>query len=147
MLNTRIDLFRFALRSSAETLYKRDDMNCWICGDTANTGEHRVKASDLKAYFGHVSQQKPIYTHTDQKKNIPIKSIKASRLKSGGRICNKCNSSLTQPYDKAWERLSQYLQANWQKLQKAQQINLTKVFPGAVRRSLLGIHLFFVKIF
>lgn len=126
---------------------KRDDMNCWICGGPANTGEHRVKASDLKGYFGCVSQQNPIYMHTDQKKNIPIKSIKASRLKSGGRICDKCNNSLTQPYDKAWKTLSQYLQANWHQLQKAQQINLTKVFPGSIRSSLLGVHLYFVKIF
>lgn len=122
-------------------------MKCWICGAPASTGEHRVKASDLRAYFGHVKQQKPIYTHTDVNKNIPIGSIKASRLKSKGLICNNCNSSLTQPHDKAWGKLSQYLQQNWHQLQKVQQIDLSKVFPGSTRKSLLNVHLFFIKIF
>jgi len=122
-------------------------MQCWICGDEGNTGEHLVKASDLRSYFGRVSQKQPVYYHTKEKKNIPVGSYKSQRLKSKALICNNCNSSLTQPYDKAWEKLSEYLRGNWPALQRNGRLNLSKVFPGSTRRSLIDVHLFFVKLF
>jgi len=123
-------------------------MKCWICGRSANTGEHLIKASDLKSYFGHVDQKKPLYFHTSKKKNIPVGSIrKSKRLKSNALICNQCNSSLTQPYDRAWEQLSEYLRTNWEQVHNSGKVNLTKVFPGKVRKSLLHVHLYFVKAF
>ena len=122
-------------------------MKCWICGNEGNTGEHLLKVSDLKSHFGHVSQKKPIFYHTEGKKNVPIGSIKGKKLKSKALICNNCNSNLTQPYDKAWEKLSAYLRANWAELSKTRKLNLSKVFPGSSRKSLLDVHLYFVKLF
>ena len=126
---------------------KIDDMKCWICDKNGNTGEHLVKASDLRTHFGNVSQEKPLYFHTSEKKNIPVGSLKSKRLKSKALICNNCNSSLTQPYDKAWEHLSAYLRSNWDHLFKAGKVDLSKVFPGSVKQSMLYVHLYFVKIF
>lgn len=122
-------------------------IKCWICGEEGKTGEHIVKASDLKSHFGPLSQEKPFYFNLEGKRSIPVGSIKSNRLKSKALICNKCNSSLTQPYDKAWEKLSAYLRTNWVALDKAGKLNLSKVFPGASGRSLLDVHLYFVKLF
>lgn len=126
---------------------KINKMKCWICGEDGNTGEHLVKASDLRSHFGNVSQEMPLYFHTSKKRNIPVGSLKSKRLKSKGLICNNCNSALTQPYDKAWESLSLYLRSNWDQLHKAGKVNLAKVFPGSVKESMLYVHLYFVKIF
>lgn len=106
-----------------------------------------IKASDLRSYFGDVSQESPIFFHTNQKRNIPVGSSKSKRLKFSALICNKCNSSITQPYDRAWETLSEYLRSNWQDLLKERKVNLPKVFPGSVHKSMLFVHLYFVKIF
>lgn len=122
-------------------------MKCWICGLDAKTGEHRVKASDLRIYFGRITQQTPIYTHTKERKNIPIRSLKSDRLKSDALICDRCNSALTQPYDRAWEKLSTHLNTNWLQLQKKQKVDLSKVFPESRQKSLLNVHLFFLKLF
>lgn len=122
-------------------------MKCWICGQQGNTGEHLVKGSDLRSYFGDVSQNSPIFFHTNDKKNIPVGSIKSKRFKSNALICNRCNSAVTQPYDRAWEALSIYLRLNWLDLMKSQEIDLTKVFPGSVHKSMLNVHLYFVKLF
>jgi hypothetical protein len=122
-------------------------MKCWICGGEGKTGEHLVKASDLRSYFGRVSQKEPIYFHTEERRNIPVGSCNSPRFKSKALICNNCNSSLTQPYDKAWEKLSEYLRSNWPVLKKNRKLNLSKVFPGTTRQSLLDAHLFFVKLF
>jgi hypothetical protein len=122
-------------------------MRCWICGAEGNTGEHLVKASDLRKYFGSVTQREPLYFHTKIKRNIRFGSIKSRLLKSKALICNNCNSSLTQPYDRAWESLFYYISVNWLKLLKTKQINLKNVFPGHSNKSLLFVHLYFVKIF
>jgi hypothetical protein len=34
---------------------------CWICRGDGNSGEHIAKRSDLKAVFGPVSAQRPLY--------------------------------------------------------------------------------------
>ena len=121
---------------------------CWICEKQGNTGEHLIKASDLKTLFGEVSQSSPLYFHTSKAKNIPVGSIKKSkRLKSDALICNDCNSSRTQPYDRAWEKLSNHLRSNWDKHHNSRKVDLTEVFRGNVRESVLYVHLFFVKLF
>lgn len=122
-------------------------MNCWICGNEGKTGEHRIKASDLRSFFGEFTQKSPLYFHTSEKRNIPVGSIKSDRFKSKAKICNKCNSSITQPYDKAWEKLSTYLRGNFCQISKTGKINLSKVFPGATKQAMLNVHLYFVKLF
>jgi len=120
-------------------------MNCWICGQTANSGEHRVKASDLRHLFSRVSQSTPIFIKDHHGKPKSIGSLKSDQLKWKSKLCHTCNTALTQPYDLAWETLADYLRtapigANTRK------IRLDKVFPGSTQSSMLCVHLFFVKI-
>tara|TARA_R110002167_G_scaffold11428_3_gene50334 strand:+ start:367 stop:1041 length:675 start_codon:yes stop_codon:yes gene_type:complete len=113
----------------------------------AKTGEHMIKASDLKNYFGQVSQQAPLFFNKGEKRNIPVGSFKNDRFKSDSLICAKCNNSLTQPYDEAWSALHKYLQNNWQTILSKGAVNLSKPFPGSVRKSMTEVHLYFVKLF
>jgi hypothetical protein len=122
-------------------------MECWICGGKGTTGEHIIKASDLRHQFGKVNQNFPLYFHTETEKNIPVGSVKAKKFKSKALICNQCNSSLTQPYDLAWEKLSNYLNDNCHMIFSKGAVNLSKIFPGAVKASMLHVHLYFVKVF
>lgn len=122
-------------------------MKCWICGNTGDTREHIIKSSDLKRQFGVVRQDTPLYFHTEKSKNIPIGSLKSKRLKSNALICNHCNSSVTQLHDRSWENLSKYLNDNYSKISKICSINLSKVFPGTVKASMLNVHLYFLKVF
>ncbi len=123
-------------------------MKCWICGDEATTGEHLTKHSDLKSHFGHVSQTSPLFLHTKEKSNQRLKTIKKdSRLKSDALLCGRCNNDRTSEYDKAWEKLSGFLRQKKAPLNKGDLIKLEKVFPGSVKRSMLRVHLFFVKLF
>jgi hypothetical protein len=122
-------------------------VKCWICGAPATTGEHWIKASDLRSVFGTCSQLIPLYFHAPHKRNIPVGSIKADRLKFKGRICHRCNTTVTQPHDKAWEKLSSYLQKKIASDSKTVIIDLSKPFPGATKKELLNVHLYFVKLF
>lgn len=122
-------------------------MECWICEDEAKTGEHKLKASDLKAEFGKVTQANPIYMHTAKKKNIKINSIKKSNdVKSDALICAICNNSRTSEYDKAWEAFAKYLKKRLSE-KSIDTIKLEKVFPGNTKEQMLNIHLYFLKLF
>lgn len=122
-------------------------MKCWICDNGANSREHMIKASDLKAVFGVVTKNEPIYTHTKQRKNQSIADIKSNILKYDKCICTRCNNERTQPHDQAWEHLSNYLRSRHPPIEGCTLIDLEKVFPSDAKRSMLGVHLFFVKLF
>ena len=122
-------------------------MKCWICGGDGTTGEHLIKASDLKSHFKVISQEKPVYHNTFEKKNTLVKSVKSDKLKSDALICPNCNNNLSQPYDRSWETLSNYLRANWSKSVNAGVIPLNEVFKNNIEESMLNVHLLFVKIF
>ena len=122
-------------------------MKCWICRDDANSGEHIIKTSDLKSLFGHVTQKSPLYFHTDEKSNQPIAGIKSDKLKYSELICARCNNERTQPHDRAWEKLSYYLRMRQPPIRSGDLIRLDRPFPGKVGQSMLGVHLFFLKLF
>lgn len=118
---------------------------CWICGAEGKSGEHLIKASDIRQRFGRVSQKEPLYLHTKERRNRPITGMKSRALKSSAPMCAKCNNEVSQPLDVAWQTLSAYLCARQPAVRSGDRIRLQKVFPGSVRRSMLNVHLFFVK--
>lgn len=122
-------------------------MKCWICGDEAKTGEHLVKASDLRNHFGRVDQRMPLFLHTSHRRNVRLGSTNADRLKSKALICNRCNSALTQPYDRAWEHFSEYVQRELSHSPALGYIDFGRVFPVHTRRMAINLQLFFVKLF
>jgi len=126
------------------------NMECWICGDIADSREHLIKASDIRGYFGNISKERPLYKHTDATDtsiNYRINSTKSNILKLKSSICQKCNNQLTQLYDCAWEILSRYLQAEWPTIVKKGHFSFSNVFTEDTRRYALRTHLYFVKLF
>ena len=121
-------------------------MDCWICGRPANSDEHLLKASDLRACFGIVSQDRPLYFHSAVVRNVRKRSVRDTAFKSKAQLCADCNNAKSQPYDKAWERLSAELRAR-RSIQAGQLIKLNKVFKRPVRDAMLDVHLYFVKLF
>lgn len=122
-------------------------MDCWICGKEANSGEHIIKASDLKMLFGKVHQDKPIYLHTDQKRNQRVPGLQSDKLKFPKLMCTHCNNVLSQPADKAWQALSTYLREQGDLIKSGTKVRLAKLFQGKVNEKMVGVHLYFVKYF
>ena len=122
-------------------------MECWICGDKGDSGEHLTKASDFNLIFPEVSQGKPVYLHNSERTNLLIRSKKSKHLKSKALICRNCNNSLTQQHDRSWERLSTYIYENWERVSKTNKVQLKKIFPGTSAESSKNIHLYFLKLF
>ena len=122
-------------------------MKCWICGNEATTGEHKTKASDLRALYNGVSQKNPLYLHTDERRNQKVGSIKSDKFKFDSLICANCNNARTASHDKAWEKISKFLREIKPPIKKGDEISLEKVFSTDFSESMLDVHLFFVKLF
>jgi hypothetical protein len=121
---------------------------CWICrSNPANSGEHRLKASDIRARVPNLGPGKGVFLQRGRATNDPIISPKARILKYPKSLCTSCNDTLTQPYDVAWEKLSKYFRESWGSIVKRGFIDLSKPFPGRTGAAALEVHLFFVKLF
>jgi hypothetical protein len=119
---------------------------CWICKEKpADSGEHKTKRSDLLAVLGNPSQKEPFFYHDLQKANRPVGSLDAKILKSPVRICTHCNSTRTQPHDRAWESMSDRLR--WRRLTVGRWVRCNRVFRHFTKREMLNVHLYFVKLF
>jgi hypothetical protein len=95
--------------------------------------------------FGAVSQDKRIYMHSSKARNVPKRTVKDAAFKSKALLCSNCNNTLSQPYDKAWEKLSASLR-NHGSLKPRRFVKLNKIFPQH-RKRMLDVHLYFVKLF
>jgi len=94
-----------------------------------------------------LSQQNPIYLQRNfEPTNIKIGGAKSKTLTFDYSICRYCNNTRTQPYDKAWSMLSQYLRTHWDDIRRRGRFDLSKAFPGGTRAAALNVHLYFVKV-
>jgi hypothetical protein len=119
---------------------------CWICNENeANSGEHKTKRSDLLAVLGEPTQDAPFYFHDLERPNRPVKSLDARILKAPIRICAHCNTTRTQPHDRAWERMSEQLRPR--RLKMGQWVRANGIFRHDTRREMTNVHLFFLKLF
>lgn len=119
---------------------------CWVCGAPSNSREHKTKRSDLQAAFGRISQAAPLYLHSASRRNRRIGSLKADLLKSNAPFCHDCNTTLTQPYDLAWEILSNGLRHH-PNLRPGGAIRINRIVSYDTRRCMVDAQLFFVKLF
>jgi hypothetical protein len=108
---------------------------CWICRENpANSGEHRIKASDVRAVAPDLSQANPVFGQErpgpGHLTNVPIGSAKSHNLQFKDSICRPRNSTRTQPYDDAWKELASYLRSHWPRIARAGRFDLSSVFPG-----------------
>jgi len=121
-------------------------MKCWICGAAATTGEHKTKQSDLRSVLGKPSQGRPFYFHDGNVKNRRIGSYEGTFLKSAARLCPRCNNELTQPYDRAWERMSDWLRFRNPAIRAGDVIRGNRIFQMNTLREMQNVHLYFTKL-
>lgn len=120
---------------------------CWICGDPADSREHRTKRSDLKSIAGTPTQADPLFMHTDQRRNRRVGSLNADALKFTSRLCHYCNTTRTQAHDCAWQHFSESLRFRQLPMAAGQLVRTNAIFPYDTRRFMRDVHLYIVKLF
>ncbi len=118
---------------------------CWMCGAPADSGEHIFKARDLKRFFindGYASENHPFHFSTAGTRRIP--GPKSNRGKYPNIICRRCNNERTSSFDRAYDRLSDWLTAH-QPDNAITQMHLTDVFGPDYGEDIKHLHRFFAK--
>lgn len=122
-------------------------VSCWICGSTADSREHRIKASDVRLHIGDVSPSNPMFAAPDGQRPKRISSSKSKEFTFHSLICSKCNNDRTRPYDLSWQSLSEYFYSRRLELEARGRFEPKKVFPGSSRKEMLNVHCYFIKLF
>jgi len=122
---------------------------CWICGSTANTGEHQIKRTDVTQMFGKRSFQGIVKTDFDNngRKRV-IQGANSDSLKYRNNLCAKCNNERTQLYDHAYERFANYIRDDFSKLKKTLCLSTNLVFgKNRAKKQQQDLFRYFIKAF
>lgn len=115
---------------------------CCICGSIADSGEHRMKNTDLKA----ISSQKDELCLLRDNKLIPLQSTNSKFIKAVV-LCKNCNNHKTQPFDKAYEEFIKYINKNKKEIIHKRFINLSNVFEKNMEQEQTNLYKYLVKSF
>jgi len=87
--------------------------NCWICGNASQTGEHRIKKSDLVERFGKGPYRGPgAPVHIRSGRTRDVQGPASALVKYNKNLCVNCNNTFTQPFDKAYEHFIAWIAKN-----------------------------------
>lgn len=106
-----------------------------------------LKASDARDLFGHITQALPIYLRVGDNPHEVVRGIDTGKLKFDSLICEPCNNARTSQRDRSWQVLSEFLRHSDTPILPGMCIRFGNVFPNARRESMLGVHLYFLKLF
>lgn len=120
---------------------------CWICGEPADSAEHMIKASDVRAIFPGLNTSSPAYRHSKHRRNEPVRGAQAAILKFRPSLCQHCNNARSQPWDKAWEALEKGVREARPRLHARDRIPLSRIFSVSRRQSMLHVHQYLTKCF
>lgn len=88
-------------------------MNCWICGQTANSKEHIIKKSDITRIYGNGPYKGGnALVHVKNGKLQLVQGANSKKIKYERSLCHNCNTTITQPFDFAYDTFIDYLYEN-----------------------------------
>jgi hypothetical protein len=121
------------------------ERSCWICGSPADSAEHIFKARDLKRFFandGYTPEAMPYRFSGHGHRRIP--GPKSDRIKYPKIICRRCNNERTSRSDKAYNRMSDWLNLR-QSDHSIAAIDLLEIFGPTFSESVEELRRFFAK--
>lgn len=125
---TMLFSFRYLVNKERKKRLKQFNNKCWICGNTANSYEHKFKAALLKKHFGKKYGEANPHVYVYGGKQVDLKSYKSKELKFRKTICINCNNNLTKPHDDSFDIFCDYIRSNYEELITYKQINFENIY-------------------
>ena len=120
---------------------------CWICGDHANSSEHKIKRSDIIQSYGNQNYQN-IPEHPVHYADGVLNKVQGSNskyIKYSNDLCSKCNNETTQPFDKAYSLFSNYIYNNRNLIENNKEINFKDIYGDEFELQQVNLLKYFVK--
>ena len=103
-----------------------------MCGTAeANSAEHRLKKSDIERAYGRGSYQRdaaPVHVRNGIISKKYIQGSDSDILKYEKIICRRCNDTISQPFDRAYDAFIAWLLKNEFDILKYHFINFAEAF-------------------
>ena len=117
---------------------------CWICGNQADSREHKFKRSD-------VAQSSKTWAPVDQPYYVGeggwrrIQGPGSELVKFEKVLCHACNTTRTQPFDRAYERFAQWVNQKGDSLMAEQEIDFAEVYGADFQGEAANLVRYFAK--
>jgi hypothetical protein len=118
--------------------------NCWVCGNPADSREHKFKKSDLmRSSRTWTSDDLPYFVGGEGWRRI--QGPKSKLVTFDKVLCSVCNSTRTQPFDRAYERFSSWASQKGAALMTESQIDFRDIYGAEYRTGVSNLLKFFIK--
>ncbi|MBL9187308.1 MAG: hypothetical protein JNK23_07520 [Opitutaceae bacterium] len=121
-------------------------MNCWICGNAADSREHKIKKTILTDIYGagpYLGSRK--LSHGKNGRITDLQGPNSRHIKYSAVICAACNNQRTQKHDQAFEHFARYCLKNDERLLREKVIDLGDVFGVRAASSSTDMYRYFAK--
>jgi hypothetical protein len=116
---------------------------CLMCGAVADSREHKFKRSDLLRSSRGFSPGQAVFLGAGGFQ--PIQGPNSRLVKLGKVLCQDCNTTRSQPYDRAYERLSTWLVNEDKNLQQREEIDFRQVYGDIFEVETINLLHYFAK--
>lgn len=117
--------------SSLDWLRNSPSDRCWWCGDLATTREHKFKASDLRRIAigeNGASDASNVFKGSSRYEGVLRTIRRGTEVQWGKNLCARCNGSRSQPFDRAYERFSDFIQLQIDALHMKQDVAWSAIY-------------------
>ncbi|EIA0766996.1 hypothetical protein O1B10_001519 [Vibrio cholerae] len=123
-------------------------MKCWICPQDAISREHIIKKSDIVRFYGR-APYKGIrgLAHVKAGKITSIQGPDSKKIKYNPSLCHHCNTTLTQPFDRAYDVFVDYVFRNEQEIIRKRYIDFADVYGDDFDAQQCDLFRYFAKSF
>jgi len=125
-----------------------DVSHCWWCGGTNLSREHKFKKTDLELLYGKTYTPDNIISNTKfrtQSRGFFLQSSNSTLAKFEGTICETCNNSKSQRFDKSYEKLINYYYTHKLSILHDTKISLRDVFGKDWEIGILNVQKYIAK--
>ena len=121
---------------------------CWMCGKPSETGEHRIKKSDLVERFGKGPfRGDDALVHFKSGRMRELQGQDSKLVKYERNLCAYCNNTVTQPFDKAYEQFVPWIIANEAEVVRRRVIDFEAVYGTEWAHKQRDLFKYFAKCF
>jgi hypothetical protein len=121
------------------------DRPCWICGNPADSREHKFKKSDV----AHSSKtwapaDQPYFIRDGNWRRIQGPDSQLVKFERKV-ICQHCNTTCTQPFDRAYERFATWVNQRGASLMADDRIDFEQIYGAQFQGGVLNLVKYFAK--
>lgn len=121
---------------------------CWWCGSSDLSEEHRYKRTDVeREFFSNSSKDKIILCNLSEitQKGKFIQGPKSKNVKFKPSLCQNCNNSKSQSFDKSYDKLIEFLKENEANTLRESSIKLNIIYGENYKMQIENLIKYFIK--